>query len=487
MRLLLIVLLLAALCLTLFQARVLFIRSFFTTGPSSYQQCQSAIAPPSREDMVKKPTTPLRVVLIDGLNRYTAKRLPTFRQVCKSGLALEVDVGFPSVSLPVQHVLWTGRWQNQTGVLFAISQLEHTVGESLPELLHRYGEESIAIAEGHREIAGSFPFSRLIAPRRSEEPLSADVLEREALTAIRSRAALVFIHSLAVDEAGHAHGAISPRYYQTAKRADDLLAAIWKSRQPNWTLLVISDHGHLPWGGHGDSEPEVKLAPACLTGPGIPAGIRLHVTMPDVNHLLAERLGFPPPNCSVGRTLAEIMNGSAAPKQILRPFPYLGLSIAVVFFVLGYIGIQYQQFRQQKALSSSRLILLGMPWSLFLTWLFLIIWQGSPSLSQSYIYARWSPKLLMANVPGILFLGLQLWTILRQKMALTTALFILGYGFTAPALASLVITGWPWHRPPLFPQLTGWSSTLLFSSALLLAALVIWLIFFKIFKSFSFK
>ena len=43
-----------------------------------------------------------RVVLIDGLTAAVARTLPTWRALCGQGLTVTVEVGFPTVSLPVE-------------------------------------------------------------------------------------------------------------------------------------------------------------------------------------------------------------------------------------------------------------------------------------------------------------------------------------------------------------------------------------------------
>ena len=43
-------------------------------------------------------------------------------------------------------------------------------------------------------------------------------------------------------------------------------------RQEDWTIVVVTDHGHLDEGGHGGREPEVATAWAAAAGPGHPAG-----------------------------------------------------------------------------------------------------------------------------------------------------------------------------------------------------------------------
>ena len=87
-----------------------------------------------------------------------------------------------------------------------------------------------------------------------------------------------FVYLGAVDFAGHASG--SGAAYRAALRAADqrvgrLVAAV-RSRpsgpEANWTIVVVTDHGHLDEGGHGGREPEVATAWAASAGHGIRPG-----------------------------------------------------------------------------------------------------------------------------------------------------------------------------------------------------------------------
>jgi predicted AlkP superfamily pyrophosphatase or phosphodiesterase len=87
-----------------------------------------------------------------------------------------------------------------------------------------------------------------------------------------------FVYLGAVDFAGHATG--SGAAYRAALRAADqrvgrLVAAV-RSRPSgpaeNWTIVVVTDHGHLDEGGHGGREPEVATAWAAAAGPGVRPG-----------------------------------------------------------------------------------------------------------------------------------------------------------------------------------------------------------------------
>ncbi len=99
--------------------------------------------------------------------------------------------------------------------------------------------------------------------------LAAKILAEEG-----PRAAFVYLG--AVDIAGHLTGA-GAAYRAAAQAADQragrLLAAV-RSRpaQENWTIVVVTDHGHLDRGGHGGREPEVTTAWAAAAGPGILPG-----------------------------------------------------------------------------------------------------------------------------------------------------------------------------------------------------------------------
>jgi len=78
--------------------------------------------------------------------------------------------------------------------------------------------------------------------------------------------------------AGHATG--SGAAYRAALRAADQrvgrLVTTVRSRPSGpdeyWTIVVVTDHGHLDEGGHGGRQPEVATAWAAAAGPGIRPG-----------------------------------------------------------------------------------------------------------------------------------------------------------------------------------------------------------------------
>jgi len=98
---------------------------------------------------------------------------------------------------------------------------------------------------------------------------------------------VAFVYLGAVDIAGHLAGA-GKAYRAAAGAADQrigrLLAAV-RSRpsheRESWTIVVVTDHGHLDEGGHGGRELEVTTAWAAGAGPGIQPGAPPPITRQD--------------------------------------------------------------------------------------------------------------------------------------------------------------------------------------------------------------
>jgi predicted AlkP superfamily pyrophosphatase or phosphodiesterase len=114
------------------------------------------------------------------------------------------------------------------------------------------------------------------------------ITERSAAILAGERAPRVsFVYLGSVDFAGHATG--TGTAYRAALRAADrrvgrLVAAV-RTRplgpDEDWTVVVVTDHGHRDEGGHGGREPEVTTAWAAAAGPGIRPGVPPAVTRQD--------------------------------------------------------------------------------------------------------------------------------------------------------------------------------------------------------------
>jgi predicted AlkP superfamily pyrophosphatase or phosphodiesterase len=118
------------------------------------------------------------------------------------------------------------------------------------------------------------------------------------ILAQRDAPRLSFVYLGAVDAAGHIAGA-GGVYRDAALAADRrvgrLLAAV-RDRplypREGWTVVVVTDHGHLDRGGHGGREPEVATAWVAAAGPGIvPGGPALVTRQDQIAPLVLAALG----------------------------------------------------------------------------------------------------------------------------------------------------------------------------------------------------
>ena len=161
-------------------------------------------------------------------------------------------------------------------------------------------------AEASRREFVAVPEASLAWDSRDETSLAiwdaADEATTQLAAAILAQDAprVSFVYLGGVDTAGHVTGVEGT--YRAAVRAADqrvgrLLAAV-RSRlsyeRENWTIVVVTDHGHLDRGGHGGREPEVATAWAAAAGPGIRPGAPPLITrQEEVAPLVLAAAGWP--------------------------------------------------------------------------------------------------------------------------------------------------------------------------------------------------
>lgn len=233
----------------------------------------------------------VRVVVIDGLGRAEANG-PQMAALCARSLDLVIDVGFPTKSLAVQSVLWTGLTAQQSGVAMR-NELPTPIWYALPARI----EGSIAVVESWPSIAAAMGFAHVIA---GEDGFAAN-----AKAAVASDAELVMVHVLDVDETAHRAGR-GAEYRAAVARADALLGEL-VARAPDAAWIVLSDHGHVRRGGHGDIEQEVRIVRGCITPRPRDAPPRGEVHLVDVSRHLHDLLDARMHVRAVGRPLVSAM------------------------------------------------------------------------------------------------------------------------------------------------------------------------------------
>jgi Type I phosphodiesterase / nucleotide pyrophosphatase len=338
-----------------------------------------------------------RVLLIDGLGAELAKELPTLSRFCGDGLDLTVDVGFPTVSLPVQAAFWTGKTQQQLGLLYRIAGLETPLPEAAPARL----PGSVAVVEDQPAIAKSFGFENLLSATKSVDRWINGGFAEAAVRVLANDAPLAFVHVLRVDKAGHKSGPGSPAYKEAALWADDLLGKLLAAApvRADQRWFVFSDHGHRPRGGHAGLEPGVRLVRACVAGGPVnivgPGAIHLV----DLSRALFDSVGLVPNPDALGRPVRFALREPAPGATVPRPawgWAYAAGSLSL----LVAIAFVWLTRSRPEARAVVRSALVAWAW-LPLAYAGIVLIHGAPSLSTAAIYPPLGRDLLIAASAGL--------------------------------------------------------------------------------------
>ncbi|MBK9033305.1 MAG: hypothetical protein IPL61_18870 [Myxococcales bacterium] len=383
------------------------------------------------------PRAPLRVIVLDGLTAADATT-PALAALCARGVDLTIDVGFPTKSLPVQAVLWTGLTAQQLG-LGPSNRRRALPPGALPALV----PGSIAVVESWTRIAGSMGFARVEPAARADaaEPdADADAVAawatefpRAARAAVASTAPLVLVHVLAIDRAAHAGGRGTEAYRRARADADALVATLI-ARRPDATWLVLSDHGHRAGGGHGDAEPAVRYVRGCVTPTPPGAARRGAVHLVDLARHLRDVAGQPPRPGAVGRPLAAALAAPDPDATLPRPGRARWLLAGLLLVIGGGLAIARARPR----------------WSV--AWLPLAIaadlaWRGAPTLSARDPRAAIVCAVLAA-VPALVLAR-------RDRRALGAIAITCATAVAMAAVLAGVPTALVDGRPPARPYVTA--------------------------------
>ena len=403
------------------------------------------------------PAPRVRVMLIDGLAADVAATLPAWSEQCRRGVALTVDVGFPTVSLPVEVALWTGLTQQQTGIVFRSDR-------PLDPPLDRRGipaqvAGSRAIAESHGYIVRSLGFEHAEPPaakgdasRDAEEDAWALKWRDAAADAVASDARLVFVHVLEVDVAGHHDGKDSQKYRAAAADADALLARL-VAAAPDARWFFLSDHGHLAHGGHGGEEREIRQVKGCIAGPGVMQGVGELVHVVDVARAIADSVGARLSRASRGRPLSVAIAAPLGPDQAIPPVSTSHGAIGIALLVLGACA------------SVWALHWWLVPWWYVIGLASFIFIRGVPTLSHPAVYSPSGSAMYVTWLPALAIAAVATWFGLQRTTLARVVVSQLALPAAAVASAVTVCGAWPLlagaDSAPVVPLFTAALSPLL--------------------------
>lgn len=248
-----------------------------------------------------------------------AVRTPELDALAARGFhsAVRVHAANPTVSGPVWSTVATGVYRDQHGV--HDNAFHGNAFDRYPDVLTRVRESLLGsttyAAAAWAPLVETASGGPLFGGGGYRPPLPIGVEDTDALhlIAVMDEAVLgrvanellhrdhaaVFCYQLMPDMVGHTEG-VTDRYRAAVETCDEhlgvLLAAIearpGRARE-DWTIIVLTDHGHLDAGDHGGDSDEERTAWIAAEGPGIPPGNIPVVDHADVlPHVLAA-LGLP--------------------------------------------------------------------------------------------------------------------------------------------------------------------------------------------------
>ncbi len=394
-----------------------------------------------------------RVVLIDGLTAESAQQLPTWNVLCLAGVTLDIDVGFPTVSLPVEAALWTGLTQQQTGIV-ANRSFDPPI-RGIPAQV----PGSIAIAENHGFIVRALGFHRVEPAAEPDKPMK-DANEKTwdtqwltiALEAVRSPSPLVFVHILRVDVAGHRSG-LGTEYTVAARDSDAMLDRLVQA-DPGARWFLLSDHGHIEGGGHGGEEREVRHVQGCVTGAGIKPEKSGLIHIVDVARAIADSVGATLDPASPARPFSVALATRLGEDQAVPALPIGTGMIAIVILSLGLGMVTWGVRRWWLA-----------PWWFVAACGALLAVRGLPTLSTPFIYKPEGRDMWVVWAPFLVLVVLTTWFGLRK----TTLLRVIVGQLAVPVavMAATLTAAGAWSATfgsevaPVVPHFTAWSSPIM--------------------------
>jgi hypothetical protein len=196
------------------------------------------------------------IVVIDGLGADAFDARWRESPLADAPWHVTLDSGVPSRSRPVYHELLTGVPAWASGIRSNVYAKGRA--DSVADRVRAAGGKVAWMLEEVPWFCDLFcaPGDIVVEGREVESPA--------AFARVWDAApALIVVHLVDVDEAGHQHGADSPAYEEASRHAFATVAALRdvtrsKPGANDVLWLVGADHGHTAHGGHGGPEPEVR-------------------------------------------------------------------------------------------------------------------------------------------------------------------------------------------------------------------------------------
>lgn len=310
--------------------------------PAQYSVTQ--IAGPS---LVDDPNPNVLVIGVDGTNlsRILADDYnQNFFALMNNGTtAASSIVGHTTLSNPSWTSILTGAWGEKTGVINNIwtpwtYDRFPTVFTMLENHNPNIDTTNVANWDVINAIAGTgerYADTNIFIPRQPNDPYwdaTDDAVGQATVEAIAATATgkptFMFSYFVGVDENGHAYGGASEEYKMAIRNVDDnlgdILAAVdaWEAANPTegeWTVIVVTDHGHQPQRGfgHGFQTPSETATFVIASGPNFQDGwVNPEYEIVDTTPTVLTLFGAPVPGYSDGVSLTSLADSDEDPADL---------------------------------------------------------------------------------------------------------------------------------------------------------------------------
>jgi hypothetical protein len=312
-------------------------------GPS--QQVAALLADPSTQPSLPVDPTQQHVLVIgvDGTNLSRILADPeneNFFELMDTGTtAASSIVGHTTISNPSWSAILTGEWGEKTGVINNV--FTPWTYDKYPTVFNQLETldpdiETMAVADwdviNAIAGAGSVPVDENVFVAQIEGDtnwLATDDSVADATVDAISGTDVpnfLFTYFVAVDENGHLYGGASPEYAEAIRNVDDNLgeildavAAREATTGEDWTVIVLTDHGHQPQKGfgHGFQSPDETSTFVIVDGPDFGDGlINQEYEIVDTTPTVVSLFGGTPKAGSDGVPLMTLSGGDVDPVDL---------------------------------------------------------------------------------------------------------------------------------------------------------------------------
>ncbi len=270
----------------------------------------------SGQPSLGEPTSPLVqqvvLVMIGGLTYDASLEMPYLNSLRERGLDGPCVGYYPSYSQSAWTTLISGAGPEISDARLVDVPYEQLTFLTVDDLFTEAKRSNLMTA-----IAGFHWWERMVPPQVLDRRFFVTATDAQADQQVVQSVLelmgnvppnLLLVHFSQVDEAARTHGPDSDQYRAAVQRVDAHLEEIAQAMSLTRNVLIVtSDHGYLPHGGHGGAEREVVTTPLVMVGARVSPGTLDSASQSDVAPTIAALLGLAIPSAAQGEILFDAL------------------------------------------------------------------------------------------------------------------------------------------------------------------------------------